>query len=119
MKYNDVRYATYGRGAQTAPAYRHAVRVDPATLFASGLQPPADVAVQFRVEQNDLRLSAKSTAVDKGIAIPGINDDFSGKSPDLGAYELGVPPAAIRPADTVKTSRGSAYAPTRRVGRDA
>ena len=76
---------------QTAPVYRHAVRVDPATLFASGLQPPADVAAQFRVEQNDLRLSPKATAIDVGVAIPGINDGFRGKAPDLGAYELGVP----------------------------
>ena len=90
MKFNGERYASMDDARQNAPAYRHAVRVDPATLFVSGLQPPADVAVQFRVEQNDLRLAAKSTAIDAGIAIPGINDNFRGKAPDLGVYEVGV-----------------------------
>jgi hypothetical protein len=34
-------------------------------------------------------LKAGSKAVDSGIRLPNINDDFTGKSPDLGAYELG------------------------------
>ena len=36
-------------------------------------------------------LKAGSKAVDSGIRLPNINDDFTGKSPDLGAYELGRP----------------------------
>ena len=37
----------------------------------------------------DLRLKEKSKAVDAGLLIEGINDDFRGKAPDLGAYEVG------------------------------
>jgi MYXO-CTERM domain-containing protein len=37
----------------------------------------------------DLRLAATSAAVDKGLAIAGINDGFAGPAPDLGAYEVG------------------------------
>jgi hypothetical protein len=29
--------------------------------------------------------------VDAGVAIPNITDGFSGKAPDLGAYEVGAP----------------------------
>jgi len=35
----------------------------------------------------DLSLAADSPAVDAGVSIPGINDDYQGKGPDLGAIE--------------------------------
>jgi hypothetical protein len=43
----------------------------------------------FTGKEYDLRLKPKSKAIDKGIPLPGINDDFQGKAPDLGCYELG------------------------------
>jgi len=39
----------------------------------------------------DLRLKADSAMVDAAAAIPGVNDDFTGKAPDVGAYERGKP----------------------------
>lgn len=39
----------------------------------------------------DFQLRAGSVAVDAGIALPGINDGFTGTAPDLGALELGQP----------------------------
>ena len=39
----------------------------------------------------DFRLKENSKAVDAGIHLPGINDGFTGKAPDLGAYEVGKP----------------------------
>jgi len=30
--------------------------------------------------------------IDSGIPIPNFNDDFTGKAPDLGAFEVGRPP---------------------------
>lgn len=38
-------------------------------------------------EAGNLGLSANSPAVDAGVSIPGINDDYQGKGPDLGAIE--------------------------------
>ena len=34
--------------------------------------------------------AATSAAVDAGVVIPNITDGFTGKAPDLGAYELGA-----------------------------
>ena len=34
----------------------------------------------------------KNPLIDSGVAIPGFNDVFSGKEPDLGAFEVGNPP---------------------------
>jgi len=68
-----------------------AVFVDPATCFASGLHAPADVKVRQPIAANDLRLAKNSDAIDKGVVLPGFNDGFAGKAPDLGCYELGQP----------------------------
>ncbi len=39
----------------------------------------------------DYTLTASSPAVDRGLVINGVNDDFAGDAPDLGAHELGGP----------------------------
>lgn len=31
-------------------------------------------------------------ALDKGVRLPGFNDDFAGAAPDIGAFENGRPP---------------------------
>ena len=38
----------------------------------------------------DLRLAMASTAVDTGLALPGVNEGAVGAGPDLGAYEVGA-----------------------------
>ena len=37
----------------------------------------------------DLPLKGGCAVVDAGEVLPGFNDDFTGKAPDLGAYEVG------------------------------
>ena len=39
----------------------------------------------------DFRLKAGSAAVDAGVALPNITGGFTGRAPDLGAYELDRP----------------------------
>jgi hypothetical protein len=45
----------------------------------------------YNPEDFDFRLRPGSAAVDAGIPLPTINDDFTGRSPDLGAYESDRP----------------------------
>ena len=45
----------------------------------------------FPHEGVDFRLKPGSAPVDAGVRLPGINDDFTGEAPDLGAYERGQP----------------------------
>lgn len=40
----------------------------------------------------DFRLNANSSAVNSGLVMPGINDNFEASAPDLGAYELNDSP---------------------------
>jgi hypothetical protein len=90
LKWNDARYPTLDEVRRSAPVYRHAVQVDAAAIFASGLRPPADEKTAFDPARVDLRLRPGSNAADAGQILPGFNDGFTGKGPDLGAYELGI-----------------------------
>lgn len=44
----------------------------------------------------DLRLASDGLAVDRALLIPGLNDDFHGSGPDLGALEFDPGTAAAR-----------------------
>ena len=70
--------------AQTTEA--HAVELDLAT-FAADVAYPADPFDPPAAPA--LLLAEGGDAVDRGVALPGVNDGFSGDAPDLGAYELG------------------------------
>ena len=41
----------------------------------------------------DFSLLSSSLNIDRGILIPGINDDFKGNAPDVGAYEFALEPS--------------------------
>jgi hypothetical protein len=88
LRWNGVRYDTLDEVKKRAPVLKHALLLDPATLFASGAPPPAATARSY-ASSIDLRLAPRSGAVDAGQALPGLNDGFHGSRPDLGAYELG------------------------------
>jgi len=40
----------------------------------------------------NFNLNSNGKAVDAGVVIPNVNDNFTGKAPDLGALEVGAPP---------------------------
>lgn len=66
----EVDYSDFERLAPPDPANRHAV---------------------YHAVDLDFRLKPASKAVDAGVPIPTVNDDFKGRAPDLGALEVGKP----------------------------
>lgn len=74
----------------------HSVRVDMG-VFAEPVEFPYPAYPER--EPADLRLKAGSAAVDAALYIPNINHNYTGKAPDLGAYELGrgIPHYGPRP----------------------
>jgi len=90
LRWNDKRYASLAEVHRRAPVFRHARELSAAGLFASGVLPPVNVA-EPRSTTLDFRLAPKSAAVDAGAVLPGWNDGFHGKRPDLGAYEVTEP----------------------------
>ena len=70
---------------------QHSRIVDYNVFRSARLPDPADPTRLFQPEEVDLRLKKRSAAVDAGEVLPNINDGYTGKLPDLGAYETGRP----------------------------
>jgi hypothetical protein len=67
-------------------------------VFAHVPKPdPSDPQRVYTPDGLDFSLRPGSAAVDAGVALPGITDGFTGKAPDLGAFELGRPPFHFGP----------------------
>ena len=52
---------------------------------------PSNRHAVYHAMDLNFRLKPGSKAVDAGVSIPGINDNFVGRAPDLGALEVGRP----------------------------
>ncbi|NOQ46308.1 MAG: hypothetical protein GQ559_06505 [Desulfobulbaceae bacterium] len=80
-RYQDLAAFSAATGLE-----QHGIRIDKDTCFATlniPSPPPASMPMQY------MTLKPSCNAVDAGIVLPNINDDFQGNGPDLGAYELG------------------------------
>jgi len=69
----------------------HSVTVSLADFVKVTSVNPEDPRTLYLPENMDLRLKRTSRAVNAGTPLPGINDGFSGRAPDLGAIELNAP----------------------------
>ena len=58
-------------------------------VFASDIEFPDPVFPERKPQ--DLRITPGSIAEDAALVLPNINIDFTGKAPDIGAYEIGKP----------------------------
>src|SRR5262245_20529747 len=45
----------------------------------------------YKAEDFDFRVKEGAAAVDRGVALPNVNEGFTGSAPDLGALEVGKP----------------------------
>ncbi len=52
---------------------------------------PKTVQRLYELANLDFRLKPGAAAIDRGVALPNVNDGFAGKAPDLGALEAGQP----------------------------
>ncbi len=66
----------------------HCIRVD-MDVFAADISFPDPVFPERQPQ--DLRLAPGSPAADAALLLPNINDGYTGKAPDIGAYEIGKP----------------------------
>jgi len=76
----DGPYSRYG-----------AIDMGPRRPFAGPLWPPKEPEQQTDPTKLDPRLASSGRAVDRGVALSGFNDDFTGQAPDLGCCEVGNP----------------------------
>jgi len=89
-----VRHPTLKSFADATGNERHGIMVDydvfrKASIIQEGKTvSPDDV---------DLRLKDGSAPVDAGCVLPGINDEFKGRAPDIGCHEVGEAPPVYGP----------------------
>jgi len=84
------RYKTLKEFADATGQDKHSILVD-FDVFQKVTPPGADPRTLYKPADFDFQLRPGSVAVDAGTRLPGVNDDFTGRAPDLGAYEVGRP----------------------------
>ena len=84
------RFRTLKEYSDATGQDRHSVLVD-YDVFVKVTPPGPDPRTLYRPQDFDFQLRPGSVAVDAGLRLTGVNDDFTGREPDLGAYEVGKP----------------------------
>jgi hypothetical protein len=74
--------------SQATRQEQHSILIDYDVFVHVNIPDKSDPQRLYRPEDFDFRLKAGSRAVDAGALLPSITDDFTGRAPDLGAYEL-------------------------------
>ena len=85
------RFKTLAEYSQATGQDKHSVMVGYDTFVNVPMADISDPQHLYNPEDMDFRLRPNSPAVDAGIVLPTINDDYKGKAPDIGAFELGLP----------------------------
>jgi hypothetical protein len=91
------RFGSLGDYAGATGQDRHSVLVDFTDFVRVAAPDPKDPRRFYRPDEFDFTLRAASKAVDAGVILPNVNDGFTGKAPDLGAFERGRPMPAYGP----------------------
>jgi hypothetical protein len=94
------RFTTLADYAAATGQDRHSVAVD-YDVFVNvrrlDAQEAATVQRLYKADEFDFSLKPASAAVDRGVALPGVTDGFTGRAPDLGALEAGQAPPHYGP----------------------
>ena len=91
LKWGNARFESADQARRKAPAYRNAVVAE-----LPDFEVPANPEKESRVGFEP-RLKAASPMIDAGEPLPGFNDGWAGKGPDLGAHEAGTAVPAYGP----------------------
>jgi hypothetical protein len=110
----DYMNAPQSRGFATLADYsaatgqdRHSVLVDYDIFVRVTAPDMTDPQRLYDPARFDFRLKEGSAAVDRGVVLPNVNDEFTGRAPDLGAFELGAPLPHYGPRSTAGAPKAS------------
>ena len=84
-------YPTLAAYAKATGQDRHSRLVDYTDFLRVTAPDPADPTRFYSPQEFDFSLKPRSRAVDAGEVLPNVNDGFTGRAPDLGAFERGRP----------------------------
>jgi hypothetical protein len=101
--FGEVRFDSLSE-LQGTTSEVHAVEVG-LDVFAAAVTFPAEPFAAPATPS--LLLAGDGAALDRGLALPNVNDDFAGSAPDLGAFELGALEPTYGPEGGPSTGGGS------------
>jgi hypothetical protein len=84
------RFKTLREYSEATGQDRHSVMLD-YDVFQKVAPPGPDLRTLYKPADFDFQLRPGSAAVDAAVRLTGVNDDFTGRAPDLGALEVGRP----------------------------
>ena len=84
------RFKTLKEYSEATGQDRHSVIID-YDVFQKVTPPGPDLRTLYKPADFDFQLRPGSAAVDAAVRLTGVNDDFTGRAPDLGALEVGRP----------------------------
>jgi hypothetical protein len=84
-------YKTLAEYSAATGQDKHSVMIDYDVFVKASPVDRQDIQRLYSPEDYDFQLKPGSAAIDAGTSLPTITDGFTGKGPDLGAYELGKP----------------------------
>jgi hypothetical protein len=90
------RFASLSDYASATGQDTHSILLD-YDSFNGATKPTLSLDALYKPSDFDLRLRASSPAIDAAVPLPNVNDGYTGKAPDLGAYEHGTPPTHYGP----------------------
>ncbi len=90
-KREERKFKTLQAFTETTGQDQHSILIDYDVFQKVAAPDPSDPRQLYKPDDFDFRLRPDSAAVDAGVRLPNINDDFTGRAPDLGAYETGKP----------------------------
>jgi hypothetical protein len=85
------KFATLAEYSAATGQDKHSALIDYDVFINVTPQDPNDITRIYKFEDLDFRLRPKSGAVDVGLILPNVNDNFTGKAPDFGALEADQP----------------------------
>ena len=94
------RFATLAEYSRATHQDEHSVALDYDVFVNVPRLDAQDVkTVQrlYKAEDQDFRLKPGSAAIDRGVVLPNVTDNFTGQAPDLGALEYGQAPPHYGP----------------------
>ncbi len=90
-KREERKFKTLQDFVQATGQDKHSILIDYDAFQKLSAPDPSDPRKLYRPDDFDFRLRPDSAAVDAGVRLPNVNDDFTGRAPDVGAYETGRP----------------------------
>jgi hypothetical protein len=84
-------FKSFQEYSQATHQEQHSILIDFDAFANVRIPDKSDPQHLYKPDDFDFRLKAGSAAIDAGAVLPSITDDFTGRAPDLGAYELDRP----------------------------